>query len=435
MANEKLSILKMLEDGKITSAEAVKLLDSIDNNAAAPKSTENKNNSGSGSSTYTSAAPGIPSASRVPETPRASHTEYSGYSNNGRPSSSSGTSSSAPRPASSGRSFDEFAGDLQKKFNAFAKEMEPKIQRFTETVAEKTVNIADKISKGLSQDPSEARRPSPEPRRASASPPGGMEKSFELPVSAGYNELNLISLNGDFRVKGYNGDKITMRVTYKPRRSNAEIDLKKLGGKYFLNYEEDDFEKVSIDAYVPERLFQVINFSGINGNMDISSLAAEEMRLTNAHGQTRLAGLAANRLKVESSNGKLTLNAIAADSADIENYSGTVEAEELDIANMSLTNLNGGISLIMSAFARYDDYLWSVETSNAKLSFNLPTLPDLAYHVKAHATLGEIRLALTGMQFLTNDSSLIEARSTNFDRAAKKVKLAAETSNGPLLIN
>jgi DUF4097 and DUF4098 domain-containing protein YvlB len=341
---------------------------------------------------------------------------------------------------------EDITGSLGKRFESFAKDMEPKLQKITEVVAEKLVSGTDRISRSLSTGapadrPSAASRQgavtTPDSPRAPRPAPAGalQEKNIELTVSAGYNELNLSGLNGNIRIKGYNGDKITARISYKAKKSASAVELMRLGAKYFLKYEEDDFEHIDIDAFVPERMFQIINIEGLNGGMDISSLAAREMRFDNAGGAVCLAGLSAENLRAVSGNGKMSLLNIVADNAAFENFNGSVDAEELDIANLSLVNGNGGLSVLMTAFNRYESYIWAVETSNAKLSLNVPTLPNLGYHIKAHATLGEIRVGLTGLQFLINDPALVEARTTSFDKAAKRVKLAAETSNAPLVIN
>jgi hypothetical protein len=250
-----------------------------------------------------------------------------------------------------------------------------------------------------------------------------------------YNELSLSCMNGDLRIKGYNGDKITARLLYRTKSHGAGIEMVKLGGKYFLKYEPDEFQMVSIDAYVPERAFGVIKIDGMNGQLDAASLSANEMRFSNANGNTILAYLSAGNISAESSNGRFSVSNIAAESATVENLNGPMEADELDISKLKLSNYNSPLSIIMSKFARFNDYIWSVETGNAKLNINLPTAPDLGYHIKAHAAMSEIRFGLTGLQYLINEPSLVEARSVNFDKAAKKIKLAVETSNAPLLIN
>jgi len=267
-------------------------------------------------------------------------------------------------------------------------------------------------------------------------PVGGLtEKNIEMLVEPGYNELNLSGQNGDVRIKGYNSDKITARVSYKAKRAGAHIDLMKLGNKYYLKYEPDDFEVVMIDAYVPERAFSVIKLDGINAQMDCSTMAATEIAISNVNGNTRLAGIAAGNIKAEGGGGRFIASNITADSATLENVNGVMEADELDVSILHLTNYNGPLSLLMSNYARHAEYQWNIETGNAKLSMNLPTLPDLGYHIKAHAAMSEIRLGLTGLQFLIHEPSLVEARSVQFDSVARKVKMTVETSNGPLVIN
>ena len=413
MQNEKMKILKMLETGKISTDEAARLLQSVDSGGPAPAPS--------------APAPSMPPPSQQPP-PRTAppppphhsgdipHGNYQGHT-----------------------SPDSTFDDLGKRFEAFAKDWEPKLKKATATVAEKIVGGVDRLSKSLSDYTPQAHTygsPYPARPKPPSTPPSGLtEKNIEMLVEPGYNELNLSGQNGDVRIKGYNSDKITARVSYKAKRAGASIDLMKLGNKYYLKYEPDDFDIVMIDAYVPERAFSVIRLDGINAQMDCSTLAAAEMAISNANGNVRLTGLAAGNIKAESSGGQFIASRISADTATLENVNGVMEADELDISKLRLNNYNGPLSLLMSNFAAYTEYLWNIETGNAKLSMNLPTLPDLGYHIKAHAAMSEIRLGLTGLQFLIHEPSLVEARSVHFDAAARKVKMTVETSNGPLVVN
>jgi hypothetical protein len=292
------------------------------------------------------------------------------------------------------------------------------------------MNIADRISKTIESGLDT------KPRVPTSSSTSGTEKNVELYVEDGYNELNLAGLNAQVRIKGYNGDKITARIGYRARRgARSAIELMKLGGKYYLSYEEDEFEFVSIDAYVPSHKFKVVSISGINGNMDLSAIECGQLQVSCGNGQTTLSDLSADSIKSESGNGRLTVSGITAGTAIIEHFNGIAEAWEVDLEKLSLSNGNGSLSLSVSAFNRYNDYLWNVETSNAKLTLNVPTLPDLGCHIRARAALGTVRIGLTGMEFLINDPGHVEARNAAFDRQAKKVRLALETSNGVLAVN
>ncbi|MCL2572463.1 MAG: DUF4097 domain-containing protein [Defluviitaleaceae bacterium] len=437
MQNEKMMILKMLESGKISTEEASRLLQSVD--TGIPPAPTGAPTPPSAPATYTQ----TPSPAPAPYT----STSYAHNSQQApRPSSPPPSSSSAPAPhtppppshhygSQQGQhhSTHSILDDINHKFEEWG----PKVRKATATIAEKIAGGVDRLSKSLTEysPPPSSGGYAPKPRPTSI-PVGGLtEKNIEMLVEPGFSELNLSGQNGDVRIKGYNSDKISARISYKAKRAGAHIDLMKLGNKYFLKYEPDDFEVVTIDAYVPERAFSVIRIDGVNANMDCSSLAAGEMAIINANGNLRIAGISAGNLKAESGNGRFIASNIVADSAVLENVNGVMETDELDVAKLKLNNYNGPLSLLMSNFTRHAEYLWNIETGNAKLNMNLPTLPDLGYHIKAHAAMSEIRLGLTGLQFLIHEQSLVEARSVHFDAASRKVKMTVETSNGPLMIN
>jgi len=433
--NEKLRILKMLENGQISAGEAAQLIQAMDGGggaAASPAPTPFAPPPPAHSYTppQHSYTPPPPPAHSYSPPPAPSPAPPPGYTNNG-----SRPGGAPPHGGHSG------VDDISRKFESFARDMAPKAQKFMETLASKIDGAADRVSGAFSSDPRGGGYHQPH-RPAGHSKPytpsgGVVEKNIEMAVEmGGYNELSLSGINGEIRIKGYNGDKITARLAYRAKNPGAaHIELVKLGGKYFLKYEPDDFHLVTIDAFVPERAFSVIKIEGINSLVDCASLAANEMRIVNANGGTRLAGLAANNLVAESSNGNFMVSNVTAEHASIENLNGPMDTDELDIANLKLSNYNSPLSMIMSKFARHNEYVWNVETGNAKLSINLPTLPDVGYHIKAHAAMSQIRLGLTGLQFLINEPSLVEARSVHFDSAAKRIKMAVETSNAPLVIN
>ncbi|MDR1640499.1 MAG: DUF4097 domain-containing protein [Clostridiales bacterium] len=435
MASEKLRILKLLEEGKITADEAARLLDAADPSSS---STSYRAASSPSSGASPSSASARASSSSTYSSSSSSSSSYNSNDSRRRASSSSAGASSG---ASGG--LDDFTSELGRKFEAFARDLEPKLHRFSETVAEKTSDLADKISRSLDEPRrttssyaySSTSSASTSSASSSSSYPGTTEKRFELGVGSGYNEVNISGLNGDVLLKGYNGDKITARIFVKPKRPNAPLELMKLGNKYFLNYDEDDFEKVCVDAYIPERLFSVANIGTINGVLDLSSLETETISLSNANGPTKLKGLTSGFLKADCSNGRLTLSAISAKNAQIENFNGIIDALDLDCANLKLVSVTGGITVNISSFTRFNEYMWDVETSNGKMTLNLPSMPDLGYHIKAQTTLGNIKIGLSNLNYITNASTHAEARSYNYSSCRRTAKFALQTSNGPLQIS
>ena len=419
MASEKMMILKMLEEGKINAEEAARLLATAEG--------------GSGSGNQTPPRPG--GATPPPGPSGGSHSSFDAP----RPN--------APPPAKTvGSAVDE----MGRKIGAFMKEMEPKVKKIAGVAAEKTVGAADSISRSLSGSgekrvPSErgnsdyfpsapaAARPRTTPSRHSGA--AGFEEMIEIRVATGGAELNLTGHNGQVQVKGYNGDKISAKIFTVAKRPGARVELAQLGNKYYLAFDENDFERVCIDAFVPETMFDNVRIATTNGDIRIATLTTDFVQAENMTGGTEIVGVTARQISAESNNGHLRLADTKAQKAAIENFNGTISVSKIDIAGLKVTTFNGAIDMQIAEFSAHDYYNWHVETSNGKLSLILPSYSTLGYHVKANAALDNVKMGLVGMNFLRNDRSFVEAKSINYDAAIKKVDMVLATSNAPLVIN
>ncbi len=342
MSNEKMKILKMLEEGKINAQEASRLLESG---------------------------------------------KFESYKEENR-SNDQGGARSASRPT--GKTFDDYADDFNRKFSSLAGELEPKINKFAEKVVEKTVAVADKISETIASSDFSISKPS---GRAAATEP----RQFELKVSQGENQLDLRGLNGDVLVKGYNGDKISIKVYASATPYNAPISLSQYGNTYKLVYNENEFQKVSIDAFVPSNMF--------------------------------------NHIKISTENGKVTLSDVVSKTGVIDNFNGQILINNAEIENLVTNSSNAPILFDIKKLNVFSDYNWKAETNNAKIELILPTSNQYGYDVEAHTSLGNIRLGLTNMQFFANNGYNIEARTIEYNKAMQKINLKLQTSGAQITIN
>ena len=401
--DDRMKILQMLQDGSITADEAAKLLAHTD----APKPTS------------------------PPPTPSSTS---AGRSNNGdeRPRETS----------SSGIDFEA----LGRKFGKFARDMEPKVRKGAEILADQTVKLANKVSGAIESRrvpkapveshvmPSLPRAERPDERKHKTSSRDEEVKQVELRVDSSFNELKLSAQNAELHVRGLNGDKISAKITYVPKTRDAKIELKRLGSKYYLDYDEDDFNYVAIDAYVPSALFNVINLSVINGSLDFTGVSCDELFIEAQNSSAKISEIEARRIKSETGNSVLIVSDIACDEAVFEHHNGNVEFSGIDAAKLLIENFNSPVSLSSGVFAKYDDYLWKIETSNARLMITLPPLPNVGYHIIAASALGETRLRLSGLEFLIHETDRAEARTTGFDLRQKRVRMDLSTSGAPLTV-
>lgn len=406
MNNEKMAILKMLEEGKISAEEAAKLLEALgqDESGGAKKASKTDFNNSTSSS---------------------KNAENKNAGNNYSDSD-----------AKTGEGFEKFTEEMGRKLGVFMKDMEPKIQKFTEIVVEKTTIAADNISKSFATAKAEYAQSEKSARKyASPTNRSCIEKSFEMKVPNNGGELIIQGFKGDVLVKGYNSDKISAKIFYSTKRGSAKIDFTVLGNKYFLNYDENDYDKVSIDAFIPQAMFDNMKIGTTKGEIIISSITTKNIKIENANGDTSIDQLTAENIILESTSGQLKLNGIIAENASFESYNGGISSSGLDIAQLKMITFNGALTSQIAGFVKHKNYYWTIECSNDKLSLTLPSSQDVGYHLKAHAALSQVKIGLIGLNYIQKEKSYTEAESIDFGTKPKKVNINAETSNAPLHIN
>ncbi|MDR3091549.1 MAG: DUF4097 domain-containing protein [Clostridiales bacterium] len=385
MDNPKMEILKLLRDGKITAEEASERLGGNENCGAASLS---------------------------------KRTDFPGNAQTGQ--------TAQMPPAAPPR---DYAGELSKKFENFTRGMEPKIYKLAESVAGGAERLSEKISRTIASSGASAAYPE-------KAPAGFQEALFEYAVDAGaWSELSISSLRGGITVKGYNGDKISAGVRYRLKNPAAAIQLVKLGGKYYLDYDEDGFDFVEVSAFVPERAFKNVFVSAVNGDISVSGLSCEFFTVRGQSAPAQVSEVSAGNFTAEMADAPLKLRSVRADSARVENTNGSILAELLDVRALSATALNGAVSVLGADFNKFAEYLWDLSSSNGKLSLNLPTMPGLGYHIKGHATFGKISVGLSGVRLTRNEADYVELMSDGFDRAEKKARFSLEVSNAGITIN
>lgn len=403
MSNEKIMILKMLEEGKIGADEAAKLLAAINDDKEEPAQKEIE-----------------------PQTNNSQNNKNTADRN--------------IKFDELSRSLGTLSRGVAKKVGVFAKEMTPKLQTITETLVEKTVEVTDKLSKSIATPtPPPAARTSteyktPPTRPASTGTYRSNEKSCEIAVMpSSSNELYISAKSGIVYIKGYNGDKITAKITYKATTSN--IDLCCSGNRYYLDYDDSEFSSVSIEAFVPEVLFNRVHLVGKSSKISIDGISANEILLETTSAAIHIKNLQSNYIKAITDNGEVSLEGITSKSVEVITANGKIDATQLDVSQLKLETDNAPINYKVNDLKKFTEYSWRVNTSNASMRVNLPISEAIAYDIKANTSLNRVSAGIAGLQYAYNESSYIEAKTLNYTRAQKIVKVSLDTSNGPININ
>lgn len=372
MSEEKMRILRMLEEGKITANEATDLLNSLKDG----KDAYNSNNQ------YTD------------------------------------------KSVQKEKNAKSFSRDIEKKIEVFSKDLEPKIQKATQTIIDKANYFADKISKSLS-DSTSFSQPNEKERT--------LEIHVAKEDNA---QLRLNGKNGIIYIKGYNGDKITTKIRYISKDDNHNIELIKVGNIFYLNYDDSAFSKVEVEAFVPEYLFNKIYLETNNKRVFVDGLRGDEINIITNNAPIELKNISMGYLKIETSKSKVLLENITGRSIQAENCNGPIEVKLCDVINVNLVSSNADISIDSSIreLNESNRYEWNVETSNASIIVNTLKGFNVGYEFSALTSLNGIQMSIPNIDFIENEKNYIKGFTNNFSTALKKLKINLETSNAPIIL-
>lgn len=260
-------------------------------------------------------------------------------------------------------------------------------------------------------------------------------KEFNYTITYNQN-IRLAALNGEMQIKGYNGDKLTLRVKYTPLIANSNIEFNNYdNNNYVLNFKKECFKKISVEALVPNKNLDKLELDNIGSNCSVDGVKFESLSIISQNSNAIIENCTAKNIKLENNNkGKFILRNITADALNINNIDGFVKLKNLDIQNVTVDNINGEIEAINDYFNKYEDYKWKLETQNSNINVEINT-DNVNYDIKAQTTLGSIELNKRNLSFAERSQYSVLASTENKNSSYKNMDIHLTTTNSKILLS
>lgn len=365
MSNEKIKILKMLENGEITTDEAMKLLSVIEGNFS-------------------------------------TNTTYNSNNNNNN-NSNNGSSISID--------FNKIKNKISKTTNILAQ----KTSKIYSGVEKEVKNIFKNINTNYTKSSS--------------------VKEFNFSLNETENTLNLKALNGETVLKGYNGDKLTLKVIYIPKQQDADIQFYYLENKeYSLKFKEELFEKISIEALIPKKYFKNISLNLINSNFLLNSLNFQNIFCETTKCNGIIENSDGQNINVNNINGKIIVRNIKADKLKICNINDYVKLNNIDIKEVFVDVLNGEIDVVNDYLNSFDSYNWNLETQSNPINIEINT-DNVFYNIDATASVGKINILKNNLVYTEKTDYKVVAKTEDINPDFKSLNLYLETANSTIILS
>lgn len=382
---EKIMILKMLEEGKITSEEALKLLNSVEK----PKA-EEKNS-------------------------------YKDFK----------TEQSSPNVK-----FNDTINKFSKKAEEFADKFGPdfvsRVESVSSDFAEAAVKFADKVVNYVSTgfNNSDIYKT--------------ITKNYTFPIESNENiKVILSAQNLAVLASPSDSSEVSMNIKLNFLFEAADID-KYLSARFengviYLNTDFPVRTWGTLEIKLPANIGS-FEIETSNSKCIIQDLKGEYLHCNTSNGKIEVKGCQWQRLNARTNNSKILISDTKAIYAAVDTSNSNIELDHSSFDRLKSSTSNGGINLTHFDLIDTTDAEYMLQTSNGKIKIILPKNNSSAFKINARTTLGNINISELDSSYIIdrrNGNMKGEAfiTSSGYEACTKKILIEASTSNSSINIS
>lgn len=390
-SEERLLILKMLEEGKITSEEAARLLEALEGNAK-QEQTENASKQQRQTGFYDEI---YKMRDRINEWTRDFKKNYT-----------------------------------NKDFDKMVDEFSAKAEKLGKNVAAATLGIVDRIVDYVGSFVD-----------TNAFNIFGsyktVDKSFETPAIDGM-DFNVMAVNGHILVKKHHDNKIVIRSRVKSPHDNVDdiISFTDSDNAVSLTINKAGNISISHEIFLPAVKFKNIRLETTNGKILIEDSLSEYLECTTKNAPVEVTGANSGKMFINARNSRIQASYIISRNIQIDATSSVVDMKNIKAVDISAITMNGRI--LMENLQNHQDSSeinLVLKTTNGGIKVNMNDMDNKGYKIKALASNGDVNLLIPELMYHNvnkqrTGGNLVEAESNGYGNYAKKVNIYAEAING-----
>ncbi|OPX44867.1 hypothetical protein CLHUN_14210 [Ruminiclostridium hungatei] len=267
-----------------------------------------------------------------------------------------------------------------------------------------------------------------------------VQKNYEVIPAEGAN-LEISGVNGSIVIKKHLDSKVMIISRIKSASPNGE------GIVIFA----DDPENISIkvgssainvsvshEVFIPDIKFKSIKIENSNGKIYIEDSLSEEVEAVTKNAHIDLMGVNSGKVSVSTKNGRVQMNYIISDKIGIDTSNAVIDIKHIKVRDVSAVTINGRINIENAQNVdENSDMNMYLKTSNGGIKVNMNDMDNRVYKIKAHASNGSINLLIPEIVYHNVNrkgvtGSFVEAESKDYAMGIGKVNITSETMNGQI---
>lgn len=393
LSEERMLILKMVQEGKISSEEAAKLLEALEGGAPKQGTTENASRQQRQQADFND------ELNKMKERLKTWKNDFKKEYN-------------------------------EKEFDKVVEELSSKAEKIGKNVATATVGIVDRVIDyvGSFVDTNAFNM---------FGSYTAVDKSFEA-VAADGMDLNIEAVNGNISVRKHLDSKIVIKTRVKSPQSNVDNILvySEEGNAVSLTVNKVGNLSVSHEVFVPDTRFGTVKLETSNGKIYVEDSKSEKLEALTRNSNIELMGVNADLVKVDTKNAKVQISYAVGKKIDVNTNNALIDMKHIKAEEIDTITTNGRIFVEnVQNLEGASEVNMNLRTTNGGIKVNMNDMESRGYKVKAKTTNGSVNLLIPEMTYHNVNrhgmgGSFVEAESSNFATYDERVNISAETNNG-----
>jgi len=225
-----------------------------------------------------------------------------------------------------------------------------------------------------------------------------------------------------------------------PNRKYDKIILNSTNGKIFvqdLNTNLLNIDTTNGSIVIEDIASNDINLSTKNGKIDCVDIKSNIIKLATTNSSIDISDIQSTNIEAITANSKINVSNINSNTIICRTSNNTVDARDISAESIILTTSNGKIVISDIDFAKAKDV--RLLTSNGSINSEIHDLSKEAY-IDLETSMGNINLEIPNLVYTTNKQinlgiKKIIAHSINYDENQEHLNFIASTSNGSIKIS
>ncbi|EMS71964.1 SHOCT-like domain-containing protein [Ruminiclostridium cellobioparum] len=269
-----------------------------------------------------------------------------------------------------------------------------------------------------------------------------VQKNYEVIPAEGAN-LEISGINGSITIKKHLDPKVMIISRIKSTSPTGEGIVSFVEDPSNISIKVNSTAlnaSVSHEVFVPDVKFNAIRIENSNGKIYIEDSLSQEVTATTKNAHIELMGVNSDNVSVTTKNGRVQMNYIIGNKIDINTSNAVIDIKHIKVRDVSAVTINGRINIENAQNVDdSEDMSMYLKTSNGGIKVNMNDMDNRVYKVKAHASNGSINLLIPEIVYHNVNrkgvtGSFVEAESRDYETGVNRVNITGETMNGQIEI-